>query len=144
MTDDYTAELHIAAAPQAVYAALTTLDGNSSWWAPASGSAADGGELRFTFGDAAAPLVLRVAEAAPADVAWHVTACAFLPHWVGTTINFRLTAAEDGTTGLRFQHAGLTPQLDCFEQCQAGWDYFLPSLRDYAESGAGRPNRSES
>jgi uncharacterized protein YndB with AHSA1/START domain len=143
MTDDYTADLHIAAAPQAVYTALTTLDGNSSWWAPASGSAAAGGELRFTFADPGAPLVLRVAEAAPTEVAWHVTDCAFLPHWVDTTITFRLTAAEDGTTSLRFLHDGLTPQLDCFEMCQAGWNYFLPSLRDYAESGAGHPNRPE-
>jgi uncharacterized protein YndB with AHSA1/START domain len=139
--DDYTKDLYIGAAPRAVYPALTTLEGCSSWWAPASGSAAAGGELSFTFDDPGSPLVLRVAEAATAAVTWHVSACPFLPDWVGTTITFRLRATGEGGTELSFQHAGLSPRLDCFDECQAGWNYYLPSLREYAESGAGRPYR---
>jgi uncharacterized protein YndB with AHSA1/START domain len=144
MDSDYRKELHIGAAPQTVFDALTTLAGCASWWAPASGSPAPGGELRFTFDDPGAPLVLHVAEAdRPAAVAWQVRACDFLPDWVGTAITFVLTPAADGCE-LRFRHVGLRPQLDCYDQCRAGWDYFLPSLRDYAESGAGRPYRRSS
>jgi hypothetical protein len=32
-----------------VYEALTTLRGLAGWWAPVTGSGAEGGELRFTF-----------------------------------------------------------------------------------------------
>jgi uncharacterized protein YndB with AHSA1/START domain len=143
MEHDYAKDLHVKATTTAVYAALTTLAGCSSWWAPASGSALAGGELRFTFDDPAAPLVLRVAEAEPAAreywIDWGVTDCPFLPDWAGTTLAFRFSPAADGGTGLRFEHAGLSPRLDCFDQCQAGWDYYLPSLRAYAESGTGSP-----
>jgi hypothetical protein len=64
-----------------------------------------------------------------------------VPEWAGTMVTFALDPAADGATTLRFTHAGLTPSLECFADCQAGWDHFLPSLRDHVESGAGRPIR---
>lgn len=143
MDNDYRKELHIGAAPQTVLDALTTLDGCASWWAPTSGSAAAGGELRFTFDDPRAPLILRVAQD-ERQVTWHVEACDFLPDWVGTTITFTLAPDPNGGCDLRFRHAGLGPQLECYDQCRAGWDYFLPSLRDYAQADAGRPYRRSS
>jgi uncharacterized protein YndB with AHSA1/START domain len=140
MDDNYGKELHIKAAPRDVFRALTTLDGCSAWWAAASGSAAAGGELRFTFDDPNSPLMLRVMEAEPATrVVWHVLGCEFLPDWTGTTLTFGISSSHDGSTDLRFLHDGLSPRLECFDTCQAGWNYYLPSLRDYAESGAGRP-----
>ena len=143
MDTNYSKDLTIKAAPAAVYAALTTTEGCSAWWAPATGSAADGGELRFTFGDPTAPLVLRVAaDGLATQVDWHVTACQLVPDWVGTTVTFVLVPGEDGTTDLRFRHVGLTPRLECFDSCRAGWEQFLPSLRDYAESGTGSPIRA--
>lgn len=145
MDDEYTSQLHIKAATTAVYAALTTLDGCSSWWAPASGSAIAGGELRFTFDEPEAPLVLRVAEAESAArtswIAWRVLACEFMRDWTGTTLTFGISPGGGGTTDLLFRHAGLSPRLECFEQCQAGWNHYLPSLRAYAESGTGTPYR---
>jgi uncharacterized protein YndB with AHSA1/START domain len=144
MDDNYSRELHIKAAPRDVFAALTSLDGCSAWWAAASGSAAAGGELRFTFHDPDSPLALRVTEADPGTrVVWHVLACEFLPDWTGTTITFGIVPAGDGTTDLRFLHDGLSPRLECFDTCQAGWNFYLPSLRDYAESGSGRPFPAE-
>jgi len=146
MDHDYARDLHINAPTTTVYAALTTLEGCSAWWAPASGSALAGGELRFTFDDPDTPLTLRVAEAAEAAagtswIAWQVQACEFLPDWKGTTLTFGITAVADGTTDLQFRHAGLSPRLECYDQCQAGWNYFLPSLRAYAETGTGTPRR---
>jgi hypothetical protein len=144
MDHDYAKDLHIKATTTAVYAALTTIEGCSSWWAPASGSALAGGELRFTFDDPGAPLVLAVAEAEPAAreswIAWRVTECSFLPDWTGTTLTFGISPAPGGAD-LRFRHDGLSPRLECFDQCQAGWNYYLPSLKAYAETGAGRPFR---
>ena len=86
--------------------------------------------------------MLHVAEAdRSTTVTWHVTECDFLSDWVDTSVTFALADSSDGTCDLRFRHVGLQPRLECYDQCRAGWDYFLPSLRDYAESGAGRPYR---
>ncbi|MDQ2874979.1 MAG: hypothetical protein M3Y33_09385 [Actinomycetota bacterium] len=38
-----------------------------------------------------------------------------------------------------FRHEGLSPQLECYDMCRAGWDQYLPSLRDYLETGTGTP-----
>jgi hypothetical protein len=29
--------------------------------------------------------------------------------------------------------------LECYDMCRAGWDQYLPSLRDYLETGNGHP-----
>ena len=46
---------------------------------------------------------------------------------------------EPGTAecDLLFQHASLSPQLECYDMCRAGWDQYLPSLRDYIDTGTG-------
>ena len=62
------------------------------------------------------------------------------PEWIGTTIVFDVTPAGDGTE-LRFRHHGLTPQLECFDMCDAGWTHYLTSLVDYVDRGAGHPYR---
>ena len=70
---------------------------------------------------------------------WDVTACAFLPDWVGTRPVFTLSEAPDGGCDVRFLHEGLSPRLECYEACRTGWDQYLPSLRDYIETGTGNP-----
>jgi hypothetical protein len=37
------------------------------------------------------------------------------------------------------RHEGLSPQLEFCDICRAGWDQYLPSLRDYLETGTGTP-----
>ena len=57
----------------------------------------------------------------------------------GTEIAFRLTPTIDGKTRLDFEHVGLVPGLECYDRCSTGWNYFLASLRQYAETGSGTP-----
>jgi hypothetical protein len=38
---------------------------------------------------------------------------------------------------------GLTPKLECFVDCKNGWDHFLPSLRQFVDTGVGNPWKSE-
>lgn len=54
----------------------------------------------------------------------------------------RATGSGDGGE-LHFRHRGLTPALDCIEECTRGWDHFLQSLRTYVEMGRGMPLGSE-
>jgi uncharacterized protein YndB with AHSA1/START domain len=138
---DYQATVLFDAPPEAVFDALTATAGLAGWWAPVSGSGADGGDLRFVFND---PLLIHVDQAQRlSSVRWTVVECSFLPDWVGTTLRFDLRPRESGGCEVRFRHQGLTPRLECFSLCRAGWDHQLASLHDYVASGQGQPFGSE-
>lgn len=142
MTDtaDYATQVHISASPERVFQILTTPDEFTAWWAPASGSATEGGQLRITFEGFEDPVVLRVKQAArPSAVSWEVESCAIFPEWVGTAPTFTLSESGAGGCDVQFRHEGVSPQLECYEMCRAGWDQYLPSLRDYIETGTGNP-----
>lgn len=124
------------AAPDAVFAALTSAAAISRWWAPCAGSGQAGGRLRLMFGDAS--VVLEVAVAEPARrVRWLVTASEPIPDWVGTSIDFALAPTGHRGTRLSFCHHGLTERLDCFDMCSAGWRQYLPSLVDFTDHDGG-------
>ena len=139
-TDDYTKKVHISASPERVFQILTTPAEFAEWWAPATGSATENGELQVTFDGIEDPVVLRVKQATgPSTVAWEVQACTVFPEWVGTTPAFTLSEAGTGGCDLRFRHEGVSPQLECYDMCREGWDQSLTSLRDYIETGTGNP-----
>ncbi len=138
---DYTAQLELTASPDTVFDALTTTAGLTAWWTPASGSGLAGGELTFHFGPGSAA-VMRVDKAEPGvGVRWTNVAC-MVEDWVGTTISFDLEPLPSGGTRVHFRHGGLTPKLECFDDCKSGWDHFIPSFAAYAETGTGHPNQS--
>jgi uncharacterized protein YndB with AHSA1/START domain len=135
---DFRSTKTFAAAPDAVFSALTDIDALTCWWTPAAGGADAGETLRFLMGDQ--EVVMRVDEAdRPSRVRWSVLVCEPAADWVGTSIIFELEPVGSGTE-LRFHHHGLHPDLECFENCQAGWTHFLASLVDYVDRGAGSPN----
>jgi len=138
---DYQATVLFDALPEAVFNALTTTEGLAGWWAPVSGSGAEGGELRFVFGDTdPVTKVIHVDQARrPSTVQWTVVECNVLPEWASTTPCFDLSPRETGGCELRFRHRGPAPRLECFSSCRAGWDQYLASLHDYVEYGQGRP-----
>jgi uncharacterized protein YndB with AHSA1/START domain len=138
---DYASEFAIDAPPQAVFDALTTIDGLAGWWTTVTGAGLAGGELRFVFrGDADAPLIMQVTAAErPSTVRWACVAYSPLTDWVGTTLSFDVAPRPAGGSNLKFRHTGLTPRLACYRDCKSGWDHFLPSLRAFVESGAGNP-----
>ena len=139
-TDDYARQVHLSASAHRVFGILTAAAEFASWWAPATGSAAEGGELQITFDGIDDPLVLWVRQAAgPTTVIWDIQSCTFLPDWVGTTPSFTLSEPGTGGCDLLFRHVGLSPQLECYDMCRAGWDQYLPSLRDYIATGTGNP-----
>jgi uncharacterized protein YndB with AHSA1/START domain len=141
-TADYQKTVHVHTDADAVFDALTTVAGLSAWWSQVSGSGEAGGELRFIM-NAPEPCVMRVDVAArPALVQWTCTSCDFLPDWVGTRPTFTIIPLADGTTELRFRHIGLSSELECIEMCTRGWDHFIPSLRDFVETGTGSPRGS--
>ena len=142
MTDaDYQKTMRVDASPGVLFDALTTLSGLAGWWTPVTGSGDRGNELTFVFD--AGPCVMHVDEATrPTSVQWTVTECGFLADWVGTRPTFTIAPIDGDASELRFRHHGLTPDLDCIEQCTSGWNHFMESLRQYAEVGHGMPTGS--
>jgi uncharacterized protein YndB with AHSA1/START domain len=139
---DYTAQVTIAASADAVFDALTTLEGLVAWWTSVTGNGLTGGELTFAFGPASEAVMRVDAAERGVGVRWTNIAC-MVEDWVGTTVHFDLDSLPAGGTELRFRHAGLTPRLECFSDCKSGWDHFIPSLRTYVETGTGNPNQSD-
>ncbi|MCG7899965.1 MAG: SRPBCC domain-containing protein [Candidatus Thiodiazotropha weberae] len=62
--------------------------------------------------------------------------------WEGTKLKWALKAV-DGATQVDFIHEGLVSELDCYEICEQGWNfYFASSLKEYLETGRGSPYQS--
>lgn len=139
--EGYQAHQTFAAQPDAVFAALTSAEAISRWWAPCTGTGTAGGTLRFLFGDS--PVVVEVEAAEPAHVRWSVAVSEPLPEWAGTHIDFELRSGAEGGTELEFCHEGLTEQFECYDICTAGWRQYLPSLVDYVDHDGGTAFGSE-
>ena len=142
-TDDFTAVLHLQASPAVVAELFTSPAGVSRWWGPTEGDGSVGGTLTTSFGEYGVN-TMRVLEAGPNRVVWEstvpagATATGHTKEWLGTTMEFDVLA--DGTgTELRFRHAGLTPQLECFDACADAWTQFMSSIEAYASTGTGTP-----
>lgn len=116
--------------------ALTTLDGLASWWtSQTSGNPAEDGTVTFTFGDNGG-FDMRVVKSDSKQVHWE---CIKGPDdWIGTRIEFDIDE-RDTHNQLLFRHAGWPSENAFFHHCSTKWATFLLSLRDYVESGKGRP-----
>ncbi len=139
-TGSYQARLHLAAPPDAVFEAFTTLDGIAGWWTEqVSGSGAQGGELTLAFPNSDGPRVVLHVDTAERDssIVWSVRAVPPLPaweEWAGTRIVVRLQSA-DGGTRMEFEHEGLHQGMHCYDTCSRGWDHGLAMLRSYVGTG---------
>jgi hypothetical protein len=93
-----------------------------------------GGESFFNF---------IVSELTPGKRAvWLVTDC-YMPwyadkkEWANTKLIFDLDE-HDGETTVRFEHEGLTPEVECYKDCEPGWMHWIKtSLFSYLTTGKG-------
>lgn len=87
-----------------------------------------------------------VAELIPGKrVVWLVTDCN-LPwytdkkEWANTKLIFDFSE-DNGVTTLKFEHEGLTPDVECYNDCEAGWTHWIKtSLVSYFTTGKGNFN----
>ncbi len=138
--EDFAATLQVGAPPDRVLSALRTPEAVAAWWGPTTGSAEVGGTLVVSFQEGKQQIVIHPAPAEADRVVWQVERAPLTPEWAGTTIVFQVSASGNGSV-LHFRHHGLTPQLECFDMCFAGWTHYAASLVAYAETGEGRPER---
>lgn len=128
------------ATPDQVYAALTTLDGLSGWWAEkTTGSTEVGGVIAFRF--SAGGFDMKVTEADPGRrVGWEVVDGP--EEWIGTTVTWELRREpRDGDfTIVLFRHEGWREPVEFMSHCSTKWATFLMSLKQLVETGEGAPD----
>ncbi|MEI8280637.1 MAG: SRPBCC domain-containing protein [Bacteroidota bacterium] len=116
------------------------------WWgADVEGSSKNLNDV-FTihFGDTF--VTFKIMELLPQKkVVWYVTD-SFIPsladktEWSDTQVQFEVFA-KDGATELSVTHVGLVPDVECYDMCSKGWDFFIKeSLRKFIVEGKGEPN----
>lgn len=125
-----------SASVEQVYAALTTIEGLSGWWATDTKGQADvGGILEFRF--APGGFDMKVRELKPSEsVLWEVVDGP--PEWVGTTVRFDLKQDGDYAIVL-FAHEGWREPVEFMYHCSTKWATFLVSLKQLVETGTGAP-----
>jgi hypothetical protein len=75
-------------------------------------------------------------------VVWLVTDCNMpwytdKKEWANTRLIFDL-AEDNGVTTLKFTHEGLTPDVECYKDCEPGWTHWIKtSLFSYFTTGEG-------
>ena len=140
---DVLLEVPIAVAPAKVYSAITEDEGLASWWTPDVVAKPDVGSLaEFVFTDGPAgrfAVKMEIAELDPSrKVRWIVKQGA--PDWAGTHVTWDLTPL-DGGTKVRFGHRDYASTDGSFALVGYNWAWYLTSLKDYLETGAGRPGQ---
>ena len=125
------------ATPEAVYDALTTVDGLAGWWTDdTSGTAEVGGVLEFRFPPVGG-FDMEVVELRPSErVTWWVVDGP--EEWIGTTIDWDLRQDGDYTI-VMFKHQGWKEPVEFMHHCSTKWGSFLMSLKSLVETGEGAP-----
>ena len=140
----YSTEIQISAKPESVYKAITKdID---KWWTELSNQALQVGDPLVVRFEKTTSWVMTVSEAIQnRSLVWKVTEAnheldgiSAKDEWKGTTITWNIDETETGSK-ITFTHEGLVPALECYDICEAGWDYFLGSLKNYLETGKGNP-----
>lgn len=75
-------------------------------------------------------------------IAWLITDCNMpwysdKKEWANTRLIFDLHE-NNGGTELHFTHEGLTPDIECYKDCEPGWTHWIKtSLFSYLTTGKG-------
>ena len=129
---------------------FSSAEGVGNWWTKdCDFEPRVGGKASFRFADSGFYANIEVAQLDPHRlVEWKVldarhpenTGFSDLHDWNGTTIRFEISPLEDDRSQLDFTHVGLGP-LECYGVCSSLWNYYLnESLRQYFETGQGKPS----
>lgn len=125
-----------------VYAAVSTVGGVAGWWTKATtGESKQGGSMQVLFrspaGNEVGKMEFELAQLAPHEgVQWRFNAGP--AEWIGTDVTFRVSRVGDETLVL-FGHNNWREAVEFTAHCSMKWATFLLSLRDFVETGKGKP-----
>ena len=135
-------QITVKAAPDAVFAAVTTAEGLRSWWTQSSRAEPREGSVSvFGFVGGSVEFHFRVDELADNKrAAWTCVAAPKVPdEWVDTRVTFNLEPTDDGGTVVGFSHTGWESVEGAYAQCNTVWGELMHRLRDYVEGNPRGP-----
>ena len=142
----YSNDFSVVVNASSVYNAITTeID---KWWTTETNTAASNGDILTVGFGKPYFIAMQVEDIVPnKSLSWKVIdANMFIEErgvktneWIGTTIHWSISEKKDGSQVSLF-HEGLIPSFECYNTCKNGWNYFLESLKDYLNTGKGRPH----
>lgn len=136
--NNFTYSFTSSQSPDKIFALLQDIP---QWWSGFYGeningeSKKPGDEFTFEAGGGMHFTKQKLVEAVPGKkISWLVTdsRLSFLSdptEWKGTVITFDILGSDDTTT-VTFTHEGLVPQIECYDQCSAGWTSYLGQLKE--------------
>jgi uncharacterized protein YndB with AHSA1/START domain len=132
-------EIHIHSTPRKVYQALTNVEKLASWWTTDTrGESIVDKKLEFWFnGHLAAETVVTDLKV-DSHVLWRVTERS-IADWIDTTISFDIFRRGEKTI-LHLRHSRWAESAEMFPECSMHWAIFLLSLKEFVETGRGRPH----
>jgi len=124
-----------------VYEAVSTPKGVAGWWTRETTGRA-GGAMTSVFhspdGKEIGRMDFDLLKAEPGKkVQWRFTAGP--EEWVGTDLTFELSRDGDQTL-IVFGHRNWREAVEFMAHCSMKWATFLLSLREFVETGKGRPS----
>ncbi len=140
--NDFTRSISAAVSAEEAIKKISNVPG---WWGITfSGSAEKQGDQFVVKMGGDSFFDFTVTELAPRKkVVWLVTDC-YMPwyndkkEWANTRLIFDLTENK-GETAIKFTHEGLTPNVECYKDCEPGWTHWIvTSLHSYLTTGEGK------
>jgi Activator of Hsp90 ATPase homolog 1-like protein len=143
---DYTTTILVRATANNAFKSINHV---AAWWTENIEGSSEKLNDVFTvhFGETFA--TMKIVESVPEErVVWHVTDChlqwlADKKEWKDTRIVFEISTEGDSVR-IQFTHVGLTPQVECYNDCVKGWDQYIKgSLAKLIIEGKGHPERKK-
>jgi hypothetical protein len=79
-------------------------------------------------------------------IVWQVIDC-YMPwlndkhEWTGTSVVWEISG-KNGSTQVSMTHVGLVPEVECYNDCEKGWNYYLKeSLFKLLNGQAAKPEK---
>ncbi len=132
-------EVLINTAPSDLYEAVTDVKKLAHWWTTDTrGQSEVGKRLEFWFSGFCAA-VMQIATLKRNELVQWKVVDGGAEDWVGTEIEFKIFC-DQGKTFLHFRHLKWPENAKTFPHCSMGWAIFLLSLKEFVETGKGRPH----
>ena len=131
--------LLVNTSPQHLYDAVAKPENLAHWWTiGARGELGIGKHIEFWFDDFCAHIVQITALTPGELVRWHITGGSGAAEWLDTDIEFKIFL-DAGRALLHFRHSNWKEDAKQIPHWSMGWAIFLLSLKEFAETGKGRP-----
>ncbi len=139
---DYTATISVNASPEEAFKHINEV---SRWWAKQVEGRSEKLNDVFTAVFNHCSFTFKIIGSEPGrKVEWLVTDSDLSwlkdkKEWNGTKISFEISQ-RNGFTEISFTHNGLVPNMECYDNCEYGWNlHFKQSLLSLITEGKGQP-----